>query len=174
MDVRVGLWRKLSAEELILLNCSVGEDSLFFFPFISWRLITLQYCSCFCPTLTWISHGFTCVESPLDCREIQPVHPKGNQSWIFLGRTDAQAEALIIWPPDGKKWLTGKDPDAGKDWRPEEKGTTENEMDGWNHYLHGHELEQAPWVSGGQRSLGCCSPWGHKQLDTMSEWSDDI
>ena len=105
---------------------------------------------------------------------IKPVHPKGNQSWIFIGRTDAQAEALIIWPPDGKKWLTGKDPDAGKDWRPEEKGTTENEMDGWNHYLHGHDLEQAPWVSGGQRSLGCCSPWGHKQLDTMSEWSDDI
>ena len=81
------------------------------------------------------------LESPLDCKEIQPVHPKGNQSWIFIGRTDAEAEILILWPPDGKNWLTGKDPDAGKDWRQEEKGTTEDEMVGWHRQLDGHEFE---------------------------------
>ena len=81
------------------------------------------------------------LESPLDSKEIQPVHPKGNQSWIFIGRTDAEAEAPMLWPPDGKNWVTGKDPDAGKDWRQEEKGTTEDEMVEWNHWLNGHEFE---------------------------------
>ena len=81
------------------------------------------------------------LESPLDCKEIQPVHPKGNQSWIFIGRTDAEAETLIFWPPDVKNWPIGKDPDAGKDWRWEEKGTTEDEMVGWHHRLDGHEFE---------------------------------
>ena len=81
------------------------------------------------------------LESPLDCKEIQPVHPKGNQSWIFIGRTDAEAEAPILWPPDVKNWLIGKDPDAGKDWRWEEKGTAEDEMVGWYHQLNGHEFE---------------------------------
>ena len=81
------------------------------------------------------------LESPLDCKEIQPVHPKVNQSWIFTRRTDAEAETPILWPPDVKKWLTGKDPDAGKDWRQEEKGTTEDEMVGWYHWLNGHEFE---------------------------------
>ena len=81
------------------------------------------------------------VESPLDCKEIQPVHPKGDQSWIFIGKTDAEAETPILWPPDAKNWLTGKDPDAGKDWRREEKGTTEDEMVGWHHRLNGHEFE---------------------------------
>ena len=81
------------------------------------------------------------LESPLDSKEIQPVHPKGNQSWVFIGRTDAEAETLILWPPDAKNWLIGKDPDAGKDWRQEEKGTTEDEMVGWHHQLYGHELE---------------------------------
>ena len=81
------------------------------------------------------------LESPLDCKEIHPVHSKGNQSWIFIGRTDAEAEAPILWPPDAKSWLTGKDPDAGKDWRQEEKGTTEDEMVGWHHQLDGHEFE---------------------------------
>ena len=80
-------------------------------------------------------------ESPLDCKEIQTVHPKGNQSWTFIGRTDAEAEALILWPSDAKNWLIGKDPDAGKDWRHEEKGMTENEMVGWHHPLKGHEFE---------------------------------
>ena len=81
------------------------------------------------------------LESPLDCKEIQPVHPKGNQSWMFIGRTDVEAETPILCPPDAKNWLIGKDPDAGKDWRQEEKGTTEDEMVGWHHWLNGHELE---------------------------------
>ena len=81
------------------------------------------------------------LESPLDCKEIQPVHPRGNQSWIFIGRTDAEAKTPILWPPDVKNWLIGKDPDAGKDWRQEEKGITEDEMVGWHHWLSGHESE---------------------------------
>ena len=105
------------------------------------------------------------LESPLDCKEIQSVHPKGNQSWIFIGRTDAEAETPILWPPDVKNWLIWKDPDAGKDWRWEEKGTTEDEMVGWHHWLNGHEFEQAPGVSEELGGLGCCSPWGHKESD---------
>ena len=81
------------------------------------------------------------LESPLDCKEIQPVHSEGDQPWDFFGRTDAEAEPLILWPPDGKNWLIGKDPDAGKDWRQEEKGSTEDEMVGWHHWLKGHEFE---------------------------------
>ena len=111
MDVRVGLWRKLSAEELMLLNCGVGEDS--------WET--------------------------LDCKEIQPVHSKGDQSWMFIGRTGAKAETPILWPPHAKSWLTGKDPDAGRDWVQEEKGTTEDEMAGWHHQLDGQRV----WVSSG-------------------------
>ena len=101
------------------------------------------------------------LESPLDCKEIQSVHPEGYQSWIFIGRTDAEAEIPILWPPDVKSWLVGRDPDAGKDWRQEEKGTTEDEMDGWYHCLNGHEFDQAP-VGDGQGSLACCSPWSHR------------
>ena len=107
------------------------------------------------------------LESPLDCKEIQSVHPKGNLSWIFIGRTDA--EAPVLWPPDGKNWLTGKDSDAGKDWRQEEKGTTEDEMVGWHHRLDVHEFEQAPGVGDGQGSLACCSPWGHKESDMTEQ-----
>ena len=102
------------------------------------------------------------LESPLDCKEIQPVHPKGDQSWVFIGRTDAEAATAILWPPHVKSWLIWKDPDAGKDWKQEEKGMTEDEMVGWPHRLNGHEFEQAPGDSEGQGSLGCCSPWGHK------------
>ena len=102
------------------------------------------------------------LESSLDCREIQPVHRKGNQSWIFIGRTNAEAKAPITWPPGVKNWLLGKDPDAGKDWRREERGMTEDEMVGWHHWLDGHEFEQALGVSDGQRSLVCCRPWGHR------------
>ena len=109
------------------------------------------------------------VESPLDCKEMKPVNPQGNQSWTFIGRTDAEAETSILWPPDGKNWLIGKDPDAGKDWRREEKGTTEDEMVGWHHRLDGHEFEQAPGVGDGQGSLVCFSPWGCKESDT-TEW----
>ena len=100
------------------------------------------------------------LESPLDCKEIQPVHPKGNQSWVFIGRTDAEAETPILWPSDAKNWLIGKDPDAGKDWRQEEKGMTEDEMVGWHHWLNGHEFGQALGFDDGQESLACCSPWG--------------
>ena len=106
---------------------------------------------------------------PLDCKEIKPVNPQGNQAWIFIGRTDAEAETPILWLSDVKNWLIGKDPDAGKDWRQEEKGTTEDEMVGWHHWLDGHEFQQAPGVGDGQGSLECCSPWGHKESD-MTEW----
>ena len=109
------------------------------------------------------------LESPLDCKEIQPVHPKGNQPWISIGRTDAEVDAPILWPPDVKNWLSGKDPAAGKDWRQVEEGMTEDEMVGWHHWLKGHEFEQALGDDEGQRSLACCSPWGHKQLDTSEQ-----
>ena len=108
MDVRVELWRRLNAEELMLLNCGVREDS-------------------------WES---------LDCKELQPVHSKGNQSWVFIGRTDAEAETPILWPPDVKNWLTGKGSDAGKDWGQEGKGTIEDEMVRWHHWLNEHYSEQ--------------------------------
>ena len=107
------------------------------------------------------------LENPLDCKEIKPVNPKGNQPWIFFGRIDA--EGAILWPYDMRNWLIEKDPDAGKDWRQEEKGTTEDEMVGWHHRLDGHEFEQALGVGDAQRSLACCSPWGHKESDT-AEW----
>ena len=105
------------------------------------------------------------LESPLDCKEIKPVNPKGNQPWIFIGKTDAGAEAPILWPPDVKSWLIGKDPDAEKDWGQEEKGVTEDEKIGWHHWLNGHEFEQAPGDDEGQGSLACCSPWGWKESD---------
>ena len=101
------------------------------------------------------------LERPLECKEIQPVNSKGSQSWIFIRRTDAEAEAPILWPPDVKNWLIGKDPDAGKEWRQEEKGTTEDEMTGWHHF------EQAPGVGDGQGSLACCSLWGCKESDLI-------
>ena len=142
MDVRVGLQRKLSAKELMLLNCGVGET----------------------------------LESPLGCKEIQPVNPKGKQSWIFIGRTDAEAETPILLPLDGKNWLIWKDPDAGKDWGWEEKGTAEDEIDAWHHRLDGHEFELFPssgswWWTG---KPGSCSPWGSKDLDTTERlnWTD--
>ena len=111
------------------------------------------------------------LESPLDCKEIKPVHPKGNQSWIVIGRTDA--EAPILWPPDVKTWLIRKDPDTGKDWRQEEKGTTEDKMVGWHHWLNGQQLEQTLGDGEGQGSLACCSPWGYKELD-CTEWLKTI
>ena len=105
------------------------------------------------------------LEGPLDCKEIKPVHPKGNQSWMFIGRTNAETKAPIIWSPDEKNWLAGKDPDAGKDWRQEEKGMTEDEMVGWHHRLEGHEFEQALGVGDRHQSLVCCRPWGGKESD---------
>ena len=108
------------------------------------------------------------LESPLDCKEIQPVHPKGNQFWIFIGRTDADVETPILWPSDTKNWLTGKDPNAGKDWR-QEKGMTEDEMIGWHHQLDRYQSEEAVRVDDGEGSLTCCSPWGNKQSDTTEQ-----
>ena len=109
------------------------------------------------------------LESPLDCKEIQPVNPKGNQSCIFIGRTDAEAETPILWLSDVKSWFIWKDPDAGQDWRQEEKGMTEDEMVGWHWQLDGHEFEQAPGVGDGQGGLESCSAWGCNELYT-AKW----
>ena len=105
------------------------------------------------------------LESRLNGKELKPVHPKENQSWIFIGRTDAKDETPILRPPNAKNWLLGKDPDAGKDWREEKKGTTEDEMVGWHHQLNGHEFEQTLGDSEGQGNLVCCSPWGRRESD---------
>ena len=131
MDVRVGLWRKLSIEELMLLNCGVGEDS--------WESLGLQ--------------------------GDQPVHPKVDQSWVFIGRTDVEAETPILWPPDGKSWLIRKDPDDRWGW------TTEV---GWHHRLNGHGFGWTPGVGDGQGGLACCSSWGPKELDTIEQlnWTE--
>ena len=139
MDVKVGLWRKLNAEELMLLNCGVVKT----------------------------------LERPLDCKEIQPVHSE-DQSWVFFRRTDAKAETLILWPPDAKSWLIGKDADAGRDWGQEESGTTEDEMAGWHHGLDGHEFGWTPGVGDGQGGLACCDSWGHKESDTTEQlnWTE--
>ena len=112
-------------------------------------------------------------ESSLDSREIKPVNPKGNQPWIFIGRTDAEAEAPILWPPDAKNWLIRKDPDAGKDWGQDKKGETEDEMVGWHHCLNGHEFEQAPGDGKELGSLACCSPWGCKESDMTEQLNNN-
>ena len=112
------------------------------------------------------------LESPLDSKEIKTVNLKGSQFWIITGRTDAEAESPVLWPLHGKNWLIGKDPDAGKHWGQEEKGMKEDEMVGWHHWLDGHEFEQALGVGDGQGSLACCSSWGHKESDTMSDWTE--
>ena len=137
MDVRVGLWRKPRAEELMFLNYGVGEDS-------------------------WESPGL----------QGDPVHPKGDQSWVFIGRTDVEAETPVLWPPDLKSWLIGKVSDAGKYWG-QEKGTTEDEMVGWLHRLDGHGFGWNPGVGDGQGGLACCNSWGHKELDTTElNWTE--
>ena len=134
MDVRVGLLRKLSTEEFMLLNYGAGEDY-------------------------W---------------EIKPVNPLGNRPWIVTGRTDVEAEAPILWPPDAKSQLIRKDPDAGKDWRQTEKGLTEDEMVGWHHRLDEHEFEHAPGNGEGQGSLDCCSPWSHKESDMSEQLNNKV
>ena len=110
------------------------------------------------------------------CKEIQSVHPKGNQSWIFIRRIDVEAETPILWLPDAKNWFIRKDPDAGKDSRQEEKGMTEDEMVGWHHWLNGFEFEQALGVGDGQGGLVCCSPWGLKESDMTEQlnWTENI
>ena len=112
------------------------------------------------------------LESPLNSKGIKSVNPKGNQSWIFIGRTDAEAEAPVLWPPDVKNWLIRKDPDSGKDWRQEVKGMTEDEMVGWHHRLAGREFDQAPGVGDRQGSLECCSPWVAKSQIQLSDWTE--
>ena len=134
MDVRIGLWRRLSAEELMLLNCGVGEDS--------WESLGLQ--------------GDP--NSPFWKRSVLG-------SWVFFGRNDAKVETPIHWPPQAKSWLVGKDCDAGRDWGQEEKGTTEDEMAGWHHWLDGCESEWTPGVGDGQGGLACWDSWGRKELD---------
>ena len=114
------------------------------------------------------------LESPLDCKEIQPVHPKGDQSWVFIGGTDAEAETPVLWPPHAKSWLIGKDPDAGRDWGQEKKGMTEDEMFGWHHWLDGHGFGWTPGVGDGQGGLACCGSWGSKESDTTERlnWTE--
>ena len=142
MDVRVGLWRKLTPK--------------------NW---------CF-----WTVVLEKTLESPLDCKEIQPVHPKRDQPWVFIGRTDFEAETPILWPSHAKSWLIWKDPDTGRDWGQEEKGTTEDEMAGWHHRLDGHGFGWTPGVGDGQGGLACCSSWGHKESDTTEQlnWTEWI
>ena len=140
------------------------------------KIFDLIYMSVYTGWCFWTVVLEKTLESPLDCKEIKLVNPKGSQSWIFIRSTDAEAEAPILWPPDAKNWLTGKDPDAGQDWRQEEKEMTEDEMVGWYHQLNGHEFEQALGVGDGQGSLACCSPWGHKESDTTEQlnWTELI
>ena len=109
------------------------------------------------------------LRNTLDCKEIQPVHPKGDRSWVFIGRTDAEAVTPILWPPDAKSWLIGKDPNAGRVWGQEENRMTENEMAGWHHWLNAHESGWTPGVGDGQGGLPCCDSWGRKESD-MTEW----
>ena len=109
------------------------------------------------------------LESPSDCKEIQPVHPKGNQSWVFIGRNDAKAQTLVLWPPHSKSWLIGKASHAGRDWGQEEKGTTEDKMARWHHWLDERESQWTPGVGDGQGGLACCDSWGRKESDT-TEW----
>ena len=111
------------------------------------------------------------LESPLDCKEIQPIHPKGDQSWMFIGRTDVEAKTSILWPPDEKSWLIGKDPDAGKDWGQEEKGTAEDEMIGWHHQLSGHGFGWTLGVGDGQGGLACCSSWDRR---VGHDWATEL
>ena len=114
------------------------------------------------------------LESPLDCKEIQPVHSEGDQPWMFFGRNDAKAEAPVLWPPHTKSWLIGKDPDAGRDWGQEEKGMTEDEMAGWHHWLNGCKSEWTPGDGDGQGGLACCDSWGRKESDTTERlnWTE--
>ena len=158
----------------ITLSTKVHLVKAMVFPVVTYGCWEFDYKASWVPKnwYFWIVVLEKTVRSPLDCKEIQPVHPKGNQPWIFIGTTDPEAETPILWPPDAKNWLTGKDSDAGKDWR--QKGTTGDEMVGWHHRLNGHEFEQAPGVGDGQGSLVCCSPWGRKESDTTERlnWTD--
>ena len=112
------------------------------------------------------------LESPLDCKEIQPVHPEGDQSWVFIGSADAEAETPVLWPPHVKSWLIGKDSDAGRDCGQDKKGTTEDEMAGWHHGLDGRKSEWTPGVGDGQGGLACCDSWGRKEWDMTEQLTE--
>ena len=114
--------------------------------------------------------------TPLDCKDIQPVHPKGDQSWVFIGKTDVEAETLILWSPDAKSWFIWKDPDAGKDWEQEEKGMTEDEMVRRHHWLDGHMFRRTPGVGDGQGGMACCGSWSHEESDMTERlnWTELI
>ena len=156
----------LILKDLVFWTISIFKDMI--------NLLPDFYSQETCIYTNWSSFTQTDFLFPLDCKEIKPVNPKGNQPSMFFGRTDAESEAPILWAPNAKNRLLGKDPDAGKDWRQEEKGTTEVKMVGWHHWLNGHEFEQAPGVGDGQGSLACCSPWGHKESDMTEQlnWTD--
>ena len=119
----------------------------------------------------WIVVLEKTLESPLECKEIQPVHPKGDHSWVFIGRTDVETKTPVLWPPDKKSWLIGKDSDAGKDWGQEQKGKTEDEMVGWHHRLDGHGFGWTPGVGDWQGGLACCSSWGHR---VRHDWATEL
>ena len=181
----------------MFLNCGVGEHSWDSLGLqggptsqsyrksilkIHWKNWCWSWCSnilatwCEEPThqkRSWCWERLKTLQSPLDNKEIKPVNLKGNQSWIIIGRTNAEAEAPILRPPDAKIWLVGKDPNARKDWRQEEKGTTENEMVGCHHWLSGHEFEQTLGDGKGHGSLACFSPWGHKQSDMTEQLNNN-
>ena len=152
----------IEVEEAVTRNEQVNEIR----EFLQWNW-ELEYKESWAPKnwCFWTVVLEKTLESPLDCKEVQPVHPKGHQSWIFIGRTSAEAEIPILWPPDVKSWLILKDPDAGKDWGKEEKGATEDEMVGWHHWLNGHEFEQALGFGEGQGGMACYSPWVCKEFD---------
>ena len=159
-----GIWKKQGHH---FANKGPYSQSYGFFPVVMYR--------CDSWTIDWVPKNWCfwtvvlekALKSLLDCEEIKPVNPKRNQPWIFTGRTDAETEASTLWAPDAKSQFIGKDPDAGKDWGQEEKGTTEGEMVGWHHCLNGHEFEQTLGDSEGQGGLVCCSPWGCNESDTI-------
>ena len=144
----------------------------YYFPYRNLHFLQpfFKWCGLQAPLLS--SHSL--FQLALDCKEIQPVHSKGDQSWVFFGRTDAKAETPVLWPPNAKSWLIGKDSDAGRDWGQEEKGKTEDEMAGWHHRLDGREFEWTPGVGDGQGSLVCCNSWDHKESDTTERlnWTE--
>ena len=143
------------------------------FPMVMWKLdgeeswVPKNWC-------VWTVMLEKTLENPLDCKEIQPVHSEGDQSWVFFGRTDARAETPVLWPPNVRSWLIGKDSDAGRDWGQEEKGTTEDEMAGWHHQHDGCEFEWSLGDGDGQRGLACCDSWGRIELDTTEQlnWTE--
>ena len=145
-----------------------SENSRFMYCWsFTWRILSITLLACEMSATVWLfEHSLA-----LPFKEIKPVNPKGNQSWIFIGRTDAEAEAPLLWPTDVKNWLNGKDPDAGKDWRQEEKGMTEDEMVGWHHQLNGHEFEQALGAGEGQGSLACYQSMGSQGQTQLRDWT---